>query len=258
MHPNRNKLSHRILPGILFVGKKVWISELTSLFIVGILLASLLSVSFHILHNEASIKNLDRQIAVLRIDKINLSHSMDELEEKRRLSSLLCMIVNGKVPADVVHHLSDLIYVNSRQFGYDPELLLAVISVESRFNIKAQGRYQSGNTSGALGLMQLKYETALEMAKILGIEGLKPVDLFNPETNLVLGTAYLTRLISQFKSFKLGLLAYNLGPGTVRSTLSRKEQLPLRYYEKVLNRYYSLQQIVNRESALNLQDLNCR
>jgi len=91
--------------------------------------------------------------------------------------------------------------------------------------------------------MQLKYPTALSVAKMLGIEGLKRQDLMDPETNIILGTAYLTTLISRFKSFKLGIIAYNLGPGTVRSTLSRREALPMRYYEKVLAQYYMLKKM---------------
>ncbi|MFP4014407.1 MAG: transglycosylase SLT domain-containing protein, partial [Chitinispirillaceae bacterium] len=244
--PSRNKNSpkptaHRSRVGILIVGKQLWISELSSIIFVCLLLVSLFSISFLILRNELSIRKMNREIAALEIEKINLSHSMDELKERNRLSSLLCTIVSKKVSTPVIGHLADLVYLNSRQFGYSPELLLAVISVESRFDAKALGRYRSGNLSGALGLMQLKYGTALEVAQNLGIEDLKPDDLFDPEKNVVLGTAYLTRLISQFKSFKLGLLAYNLGPGTVRSTLSRKERLPLRYYRKVLKQYYRLQ-----------------
>lgn len=250
--------AHRRLKGILIVGKQLWISELSSIVFVCLLLVSLFSISFLILRNELSIRKLDRQIAALEIEKINLSHSMDELKERNRLSSLLCNIVSKRVSTPVIRHLADLVYLNSRQFGYSPELLLAVISVESRFDAKALGRYRSGNLSGALGLMQLKYETALEVAQNLGIENLRPEDLFDPEINVVLGTAYLTRLISQFRNFKLGLLAYNLGPGTVRSTLSRKEKLPLRYYEKVLRQYYRLQGVANREAALNLGGLNCR
>ncbi|MFP4163608.1 MAG: lytic transglycosylase domain-containing protein [Chitinispirillaceae bacterium] len=250
--------SRRSRTGILFVGKQVWISELSSIVFVSLLLVSLLSISFIILKNELSIRKLDRKLAALEVEKIHLSHSMDELREKNRLSSLLCKVVSRKVSVDVIHHLADLVYINSKQFGYSPELLLAVISVESRFNAKALGRYRSGNLSGALGLMQLKYPTALEVANILGMENFEPKDLFDPQINMILGTAYLTRLISQFKSFKLGLLAYNLGPGTVRSTLSKNKKLPMRYYKKVLKQYYKLQGIANRETALNLSGLDCR
>ena len=56
----------------------------------------------------------------------------------------------------------------------------------------------------------------------------------------MLGVGYLTRLIAQFHSFKLGLLAYNQGPGVVMDHLSTKTPLSINYYNRVLNCYYQL------------------
>jgi len=242
---NEQQQSHhaRRKPGIMFIGKKIWISELASIVFMFILLVALLSISLVILRNELSIRNLDHAIADLKSENINKANEIDGLRERLRLITLLSAVVGDRVKPAALYKLADLVYDNSRLYGYNPELLLAVIAVESKFNPEALGRYRSGGLSGALGLMQIKYPTALAISKMLGIKGLKPKDLMDPETNIILGTAYLTTLISRFKSFKLGIIAYNLGPGTVRSTLSRKEALPMRYYEKVLKQYYLLQKI---------------
>ena len=224
----------------MFVGKKIWISELASIACVCVLLAALLSVTLVIIRNERAIRDSDHRIAELQAEKINLTRDLEAMREKDRLIKLLNAIVGSKTQPSTVHKLADLVYKNSRQYGYNPELLLAVIAVESQFDPEALGRYRSGTLSGALGLMQIKYQTARAMAKVLGMEGIEPNDLLDPEINMILGTAYLTTLISRFKSFKLGLLAYNLGPGTVRGTLARNEKLPMRYYEKVLAQYYKL------------------
>ncbi|MDR0305771.1 MAG: transglycosylase SLT domain-containing protein [Chitinispirillales bacterium] len=254
MRPNQNganaKGGRAYKPGIMFVGNKVWISELFSIVFICFLLIILLSISFIISRNAIAIHNLDKEIAVLKTEKVNSDHYIKGLREKNRLFKLMSAAAGKKVSEPIVRQLTDLVYQNSLQYGYNPELLLAVIHVESRFDPRALGRYRSGNLSGALGLMQVKYETALDVAKPLGIKNLKPEDLFDPEINLVLGTAYLTQLITRFKSFKLGILAYNLGPGTVRSTLSRKEQLPTRYYEKVLAQYYKLREMGKAEEEL--------
>jgi len=226
--------------GVMFVGKKIWISELSSILFICLLLAALLAVSSVIFKNALDIHNHDQKIAALKTENVSISRELRELREKQRLFTLMRATVSPRVPDSTITRLADLIYQNSRQFGYNPELLLAVIHVESRFDPRALGRYRSGNLSGALGLMQVKYETALEVAKPLGIKNLKPEDLFDPEINMIIGTAYLTQLITRFRSFKLGILAYNLGPGTVRGTLSRNEQLPTRYYERVLAQYYRL------------------
>ena len=144
--------------------------------------------------------------------------------------------------------MTDLVYSSSRQFGYDPILLLAVIHVESVFDPNALGRYRSGNLSGAMGLMQVKFETAKEMAKLLNIELKSENDLLKPEINIAVGVAYLTHLINRFQSFKLGLLAYNQGPYTIKMTLSKNEPLSINYYRKVLNSYYKLKSLADRSS----------
>ncbi|MCL2689305.1 MAG: transglycosylase SLT domain-containing protein [Chitinispirillia bacterium] len=226
--------------GVMFVGNKIWISEFSSIFFICILSAVLIVISSIIFHNALAINNLDKKIAAVKTENLSMGRELKELREKNRLKRLMSATVGPRVPEATILKLVDIVYQNSRQFGYNPELLLAVIHVESRFDPRALGRYRSGDLSGALGLMQVKYETALEVAKPLGIKNLKREDLFDPEINMIIGTAYLTQLITRFRSFKLGILAYNLGPGTVRGTLARNEQLPTRYYERVLVQYYKL------------------
>jgi len=233
---------------VMLVGKKIWISELASIFFISLLVTALIIISSIIFKNALDIHYHDQKIAALKTENAGTNRELKELREKKRLLKLMSATVGPRVPESTIRQLADLVYQNSRQFGYNPELLLAVIHVESRFDPGALGRYRSGNLSGALGLMQVKYETALEVAKPLGIKNLKPEDLFDPEINMIIGTAYLTQLITRFRSFKLGILAYNLGPGTVRSTLSRNEQLPTQYYEKVLAHYYKLRNMREDEA----------
>ncbi|MCL2183533.1 MAG: lytic transglycosylase domain-containing protein [Chitinispirillia bacterium] len=221
-------------------GQRVWVSELTGIVLVCILLAALAYVTLTIISNEHTIDEQSREIIALQTEKISMSRSIETMRERLRIIELLKVVIGRKASPGLVYKLADLVYTNSHQYGYSPELLLGVIAVESRFDPGALGRYRSGTLSGAVGLMQLKYPTALDMAKVLGIEGLKPEDLTDPETNIILGTAYLTTLISWFKNFEVGIMAYNLGPGTVRGLRRRGEQLPMEYYEKILVQYYRL------------------
>ena len=229
--------------GVTLTGKKIWVSELVSIILLCVLLVPLLYISAVIIRNELAIHYLDREIAELKAEKVNLTRILKTMHERDRIANILNEVAGRRLKPETIHTLADLVYQNSQQYGYDPELLLAVIAVESRFDSAALGRYRSGNLSGALGLMQIKYPTALEVARTLGIRNLKEEDLFDPEINILLGTAYLTQLITRFRSLKLGILAYNLGPGTVRGTLSRREQLPIRYYEKVIAQYYKFKAI---------------
>jgi len=221
-------------------GNKIWVSEPVAIILICALLIPLVYITVIIIRNEHDIQEAESQITALKSEKITLTHQIESMRERDRLVRLLNEVLGKRAKPETVYKLADLVYTNSRQYGYSPELLLAVIAVESRFNPEALGRYRSGSLSGALGLMQIKYPTALDVAKVLKIEGLKSSDLLEPEMNVILGTAYLTILITRFKSFKLGIMAYNLGQGTVRRTLARNEQLPTQYYEKVLTQYYRL------------------
>lgn len=229
--------------GIILHGNKIWLSELVSIVFVSILLIALMTISLMILKNEIAAHNTDKKIASLKSENIYLQNEFEHLKKTTLIAQTLCSFIGDRLPPPTIYKLSELIYANSTQFGYDPMLLLAVIHIESYFNSDARGKYQSGNLSGALGLMQLKFETAQQVARQLQIGPLSQEDLFKPEINIALGVAYLTQLVKQFKSFKLGLLAYNQGPGTIMANITNKEQLSVRYYRKVLKSYYNLKEI---------------
>jgi len=236
--------------GILLHGSKIWISELLSIVFIALLLVCFTALSLVILKNEHRRHKFTNNIAELKKEKLLLEYTLKEIFEKSRISQLLYSFAGRKTDPNTIMQLTDLVYSSSRQFGYDPILLLAVIHVESVFNPNALGRYRSGNLSGAMGLMQVKFETAKKMAKLLNIELKSENDLFKPEINIAVGVAYLTHLINRFKSFKLGLLAYNQGPHTIKKTLSKNEPLSINYYRKVLNSYYKLKSIAESNSDI--------
>lgn len=90
----------------------------------------------------------------------------------------------------------------SEQFGLSPELVHAVITVESAYDHRAM------SPAGAMGLMQLMPGTA----KRYGVR-----DAFNANENLRGGTRYLKDLMKMFGGdIKLVLAAYNAGEGAVQ------------------------------------------
>ncbi len=97
--------------------------------------------------------------------------------------------------------LSALIGQVAQQEGVDPNLLKAIVAIESKFDTV------SVSTRGAVGLMQLMPDTA----RALGVR-----DRFNPEQNLRGGARYLRQMMERFpESISLALAAYNAGPATV-------------------------------------------
>jgi len=230
---------------IVFAGKAIWISELASMALVGVLVVPLLTASLVIMKNEFTIHEQNYDIAAMKAERVNTLNAVAVMREKERLVRLLDSIAGQRITPEARYRLAELIHQNSAQYGYSPELLLAVIAVESEFDPRAMGRYRGGTLSGAIGIMQIKYETAAYIANTLGMEKISRQDLLDPEINMMLGAAFLMTLITQFKSFKHGLLAYNLGPTKVRLALVNKEPLPMRYYEKVLKRYYRIKEMEN-------------
>ena len=96
-------------------------------------------------------------------------------------------------------------------------LLAAVIEQESGGNPNAVSK------CGAKGLMQLMDATGKEWHGKLKIA--EPYDPFNPEQNKRIGTGYLKYLITRFKDVKLGLAAYNCGPGRLEHAIGEAAYL---------------------------------
>jgi soluble lytic murein transglycosylase-like protein len=94
-----------------------------------------------------------------------------------------------------------LISEHSRAQGVRPDLVRAVMQVESGFNPYAR------SPKGAMGLMQLMPATA----KQYGVR-----NAFNPNENVRAGVAYLRELLDRYQdNEELALAAYNAGPGAV-------------------------------------------
>jgi soluble lytic murein transglycosylase len=93
----------------------------------------------------------------------------------------------------------------------EPAFTLGIIRQESAFDAKAV------SPAGAVGLMQMLPSTAKPIAKDLKIKKFKDKQLLDPATNITLGRAYLSKLVSHFKgSYILATAAYNAGPSRVQ------------------------------------------
>ena len=95
-------------------------------------------------------------------------------------------------------------------------LVLAVIRQESEFKQKAI------SSASSRGLMQLLPSTAKNLAKELKVSYSRKKLNENPEYNLLLGQAYLSKILTKYNnSYILALAAYNAGPKQVKRWIKK-------------------------------------
>jgi len=160
---------------------------------------------------------------------------IEELEEKVKILNIIEDFQVGFKDEEIAE-LTQVIYDESKRYGYDPLLILALIITESSF--------KKGQVSpmGAQGLMQVKPSVgyALAQRRNLGWNG--HLSLFQPAFNIRLGTLYLFELILKFKDVKKAIIAYNVGETALKLRIRLGKKLPTFYLSKVLKNYKSLKE----------------
>jgi soluble lytic murein transglycosylase len=139
-----------------------------------------------------------------------------------------------------------LVVPAARKHGVDPNLLLAVMRVESAY------QKHIVSYAGAVGLMQIMPRTGQLIAHALGHDDFSPANLLDPALNLDFAAWYLASLIRRFDGhLPLAIAAYNGGPHNVRRWIQESalgtpldvllERIPFtqthRYVRKVLVHY---------------------
>lgn len=143
----------------------------------------------------------------------------------------------------------------ANKHGLDPLLVKAIVWRESAFHPDKVG------TVGERGLMQVGEAAAQDWAKAEKIETFMPTDLFDPKTNLEVGTWYFKKALDRWKQkddpLPFALAEYNAGharverwivdaghENTTARDLVNAIDFPTtrRYVEDIVARYHSYQQ----------------
>ena len=106
-------------------------------------------------------------------------------------------------------HYEQIVRGHAKNYRLDPALLAAVIYQESKFRADAK------SSSGAIGLMQLRPQTAEGIAIRTGGTHFRVSDLYNPEINVRYGSWYLRHLLDKYGDERDALAAYNAGQRNV-------------------------------------------
>lgn len=157
------------------------------------------------------------------------------LTRRDTLSHAGDILAKRRVDTGNLKDFREYIEVASRRYKVDPDLVEAVMFVESGFNPEAV------SSQGATGLMQLMRQTANQY---------QVEDRFNPRDNIYAGVKHLRRLLDRFNNqLPLALAAYNAGAGAVERhggippyPETRRFVKKVLDYENQLKRLYAVNQ----------------
>jgi soluble lytic murein transglycosylase len=139
----------------------------------------------------------------------------------------------------------DLIERHATRFGVPPDLMQALMREESALDPEIV------SWAGAVGLTQLMPSTAKAVARRHKLKVPSPAQLRDPDTNVMIGTAYLGDLLKLWDgNFALACASYNAGEGAVKRWIRERgereldefvEEIPIRetrdYVKRVLTSF---------------------
>ena len=194
---------------------------------------------------------LAQREAALRDAQTRLQEYEDEahFQEAMRLGVADAVRASG-LPLRQQRRVAVAIVREAQRNNVDPMLVIALIRCESSFNNYAVSGV------GAMGLMQVMPDTGTYLADKAGFRLGRTTNLFDAETNIELGTAYLANLIERFGNIEHALVAYNAGPGLAKKILAKREvrkKFIAGYPTKVVKEFRKLKAQQERELTLRAQ-----
>ena len=142
---------------------------------------------------------------------------------------LKIMVLKPDIDLSLARNIARHTHHYAALYKRDPDLVLAIIAEESRFNPNAQ------SPMGALGLMQVMPQ----WEKVLGISG----SLKDPEVSIKYGLQVLGFYMEMYKDIEMALTAYNRGPGPVDMALLHGRDPKNHYAPEVLKVYNRLKNL---------------
>jgi soluble lytic murein transglycosylase-like protein len=149
---------------------------------------------------------------------------------------LLCFLLPSSSKADIPSTLAErCVQHYAAHYRVPPELIAALIDVESRWNPRAV------SNKGAMGLMQLMPDTARRYGAV------QPFDV---EQNIAAGTRYVTTLMWEFRGdLRLVAAAYYAGDRWIgQKQLNYRNPDVIAYVEAVRRQYVMRKQAAERPS----------
>lgn len=183
----------------------------------GLIFTLLGGVIGYLVNNTQSLSFFKQNLALKTQSSISSLNKLEDLNDWIRFNR------------DAFLKYNNTISVAAFKNNLDPDLIRAVILIESGFNPQAI------SPVGARGLMQLMPETAKDM----GVR-----DISDPKENIHGGSKYLRLMLKMHNErLDLALAAYNAGPGAVQKYGGIPPFKETREYVQKVKKAYSLLQM---------------
>ncbi len=118
-------------------------------------------------------------------------------------------------------HYREETRIAAARFNAEEALIHAIILRESAFERMALSR------SDAHGLMQIIPTTGADIAGRLALDDFQTAVMFDPQTNITMGTSYIIRQLARFGDLRLAIAAYHGGSGNVTRWLAARPDADL-------------------------------
>ena len=143
-----------------------------------------------------------------------------------------------------LHH-GDTIRREAAKNALDPAWIAAEIRAESVFNPRARSQ------ANALGLMQVLPATGATTAAKNGLPWTGATSLYDSDTNIALGSAYLRELLDKYGLPYVTIAAYNAGPTPTARWQAQRPEFPADYWIETIS-YKETREYVARVLAFSV------
>lgn len=153
---------------------------------------------------------------------------LDSLDEPAYVLTVPQIMANAECRSCDERPYHDMVINASLRHGVPASLIHAVIEKESGYNPAITSRRR------ARGLMQITPETA----RHFGVRDSRR--LYDPQTNIDTGTAYLKYLLTNYDTVDEALAAYNAGPGNVKKYKGVPPFRETKHYVRDVKKLYAV------------------
>jgi soluble lytic murein transglycosylase-like protein len=171
---------------------------------------------------------LDEQARAIRAEGLDLRQYVAS-NSAEQVIFLKMLVLKPDLDPTLARTIARHVHYYASLYKRDPDLVLAIIAEESRFNPNAV------SPVGAIGLMQVMPQ----WEKVLGISG----SLKDPEVSIKYGLQVLGFYMEMYKDIEMALTAYNRGPGPVDMALMHGKDPKNKYAPEVLKVYERLKKL---------------